>query len=160
MVKKVDKPIRLYVMTIFVVIAYGILPLVSVFPFTGGYLLVGPRFLPFNGSLQVLYDSNGEISMTLLVVTLGLSLLAAGSAIVTFLGVKEGRVATLIFLTLNVAWWFYLVITAMTYNDQASDNLGLGLQLLFPPLWLALVWWNMTRPDIASWLSYQEQLEN
>lgn len=160
MVKKVDKPIRLYAMTIFVVIAYGLLPLVSVFPFSGGYLLLGPRFLPFNGSIQVLYDSNGEISLTLLLVTLGLSLLAAGAAIVTFLGVKEGRAATLIFLTLDVAWWFYLVITAIVFSDQSSNRLALGLQLFFPPLWLGFVWWNMTRSDIGNWLRYQEQLNN
>ena len=157
MVKTVDKPIRLYVMTIFIVIAYGLLPLVSVFPFTGGYLLVGPRFLPFNGSIQVLYDANGEISITLLFVTIGLSFITTASAIVTFLGIKEGRAATLIFLALNVIWWFYLVITAMTISDYGPDRLGLGLQLLFPPLWLAFVWWNMTRPDITSWLKYQEQ---
>lgn len=43
MAKRVDKPIRLYVMTIFIVIAYCVLPLTSVFPFTGGFLAVGPR---------------------------------------------------------------------------------------------------------------------
>jgi hypothetical protein len=61
---------------------------------------------------------------------------------------------------LNVAWWFYLVITAMTYSDRGSDNLDLVSQLLFPPFWLAFVWWNMTRPDIGDWLRYQEQLNN
>ena len=147
-------------MTIFIVIAYGLLPLVSVFPFTGGLLLVGPRFLPFNGSIQVLYDSNGEIPMMLLLVTLGLSLLAVSSAIVTFLGVKEGRAATLILITLDVGWWFYLVVTAMTNSENAPDKLRLGLQLLFPPLWLVFVWWNMTRPDIGNWLRYQEQHNN
>src|SRR5689334_20700521 len=113
MVKRVDKPIRLYVMTIFVVIAYGLLPLVSVFPFPGGYLLVGPDFLPYHGSFQVLYDSSGDISIFLLVVTLSLSLLSVGSSVVAFLGSSEGRVSVLLFLTLNVVWWFYLVLSAM-----------------------------------------------
>ena len=104
MTERVDKPIRLHVITIFIVIAYGLLPLVSVFPFSGGYLLVGPRVLPFNGSIQVLYDSQGEISLFLLVVTLGLSFASVASALVTFAGILEGRVAALTFLTLNVAW--------------------------------------------------------
>lgn len=59
MAKRVDKPIRLYVMTTFVVIAYGLFPFVSVFPFTGGFLIFGPRFLPYNGSLQFLYGVDG-----------------------------------------------------------------------------------------------------
>lgn len=123
-------------------------------------MLVGPRVLPFNGSIRVLYDSNGEISATLLIVTLALSFLSVGAAFVTFLGVKEGKMATVIFLTLNVAWWFYLVIGAIMVNDNATQNLSLVLQLIIPPLWLGFVWWNMTRPDIAAWLAYREKQNN
>lgn len=160
MPKKVDKPIRLYVMTIFIVIAYGVLPMTSVFPFTGGFLLVGPRFLPYNGSFQVLYGPDGDVSPFLLVVTITLCALAAGAAIVTFLGVKEARMATLIVLILDVAWWFFLVISAIMGAERGADALEFGLQLLFPLPWLIFVWWNMTRPDIKAWLDYQSELES
>jgi hypothetical protein len=160
MARKVDKPIRLYVMTIFIVIAYGLLPLVSVFPFTGGFLLVGPRFLPFNGSMQVLYDPQGEVVTALLTVTLGLSLLSVASAVITFLGVREARWPTPILLTLNLVWWFFLVISAIMEPGRPADTIGLVGQLLFPPFWLGFVWWNWLKPDITAWLNYQAELEN
>ncbi len=160
MPKKVDKPIRLYVMTIFIVIAYGLLPMVSVFPFTGGFLLVGPRFLPYNGSFQVLYSPNGEVSQFLLVVTVSLCALAAGAAIITFLGIKEARWATLVLVSLDVTWWFFLMISAMMGAERGADALEFGFELLFPLPWLIFVWWNMTRPDIKAWLNYQSELES
>lgn len=160
MAKRVDKPIRLYVMTIFIAVAYGFMPLFSVFPFTGGFLLIGPRFLPFNGSFQVLYDSNGEIPLFVLVVTLALALLSVGAASVTFFGVREGRWPTLILLTLNVAWWFFLVIGAIMVNENVGVSIELASQLLFPPIWLGFVWWNWTRRDVSDWLDYQAALEN
>ena len=152
MPKRLDKPIRLYVMAIFVVVAYGLMPLVSVFPFAGGFLLVGPRFLPFNGSIQVLYGPNGEISFLVLFVTLALCLFSAGAAIVAFLDIPEGRVATLLFVTLDVVWWFFLVITAIGNTELPDETLRLITQLIFPPLWLTFVWWNFTRSDISSLL--------
>ena len=160
MPKSVDKPIRLYVITIFIVVAYGLMPIVSAFPYGDGLMLIGPRFLPFNGSVIALQDGNGEIPMLLLVVTIGLSLISVGLAVITFFGVGEARWATLVFLTLNVAWWFYLVMDAIMANANSPQSLSWGLQLLFPPLWLGFVWWNWTRPDIKAWLDYQAELSN
>jgi hypothetical protein len=158
MTQRVDKPIRLHVMTIFVVIAYGLLPLISVFPFAGGFLLIGPRFLPFNGSIQVLYGSDGQISLILLVITLALSLSSAASAVVGFLGVSEARVATLLFVTLDVAWWFFLVIVTLIDSDGPSKIQLIG-QLIFPPAWLVFVWWNLTRPDLVAYYRYMATLD-
>lgn len=160
MVKRVNKPIRLYVITIFIFVAYGLFPLVSVFPFTGGLLLVGPRFLPFNGSVLVLQDANGEIPTLLLIITICLCLFSVGAALITFFGVGEARWATLGLLTLNVAWWFYLVISAIIEAGNAPQSYELAMQLLFPPLWLVFVWWNWTRPDIKAWLDYQAKLDS
>jgi len=75
---RVDKPLRIHVLTILIVIAYGVLPLISVFPFGNTLWLLGPRFLPFNGSIQALYGPDGDISPILLVVTLGLSFFSVG----------------------------------------------------------------------------------
>ena len=144
-------------MAIFVVIAYGLWPLVSVIHVARNMVfLIGPRFLPFNGSIQILYDTDGEISLVLLVVTLALGLLSAGSAIVAFSGISEGRTATLLFVTLDVAWWFFLVIIAMSSSD-VPNFIGLLGQLIFPPAWLVFVWWNFTRPDIGAY--YRQEAE-
>jgi len=158
MPKHVDKPIRLHVLTIFIVIAYGFFPLVSTIRFSWGYLLFGPVFLPFNGSIQVLYDSNGEISLFMLVVTIALSLLTVGSAIIAFLGISEGRTGALIFSTLNVAWWSLIVVAAvLKSNDRPGAIIQSVLELLVPPVWLAVIWWNYTRTDISAYLKYMSE---
>lgn len=68
MVKRVDKPIRLYVLAIFIVVAYGLMPFVSVF-FVSKHeaLLIGFRNLQFNGSILVLYDAYGNADIMRLV---------------------------------------------------------------------------------------------
>ena len=138
-------------MAIFVVIAYGILPLMSVMPFGRGFLLFGPWFLPFNGSFQVLYDANGEISPILLGVTLALGLFSAASSVTAFLGLSEGRIGTLLFVTLDVAWWFFLTINAIENVDSPDKALPFITELILPPLWLGFVWWNYTRPEIGAY---------
>ena len=132
----------------------------SYFPAGDWILLLGPRFLPFNGSVLFLYGPNGDVSVILLVITLALSFFSVGSAIVTFLGVAEGRVATLIFVTLDVSWWFFLVIAAiMNSPSDPVDKFGLGTQLIAPPFWLGGVWWNYTRPDMSAWLKYMSEMD-
>lgn len=159
MAKIVDKPIRLYLLTVFIVIAYGLFPLTSVFPVGRDLWLVGPRFLPFNGSVLALYGPDGDISIVLLVVTLSLSFFSIGSTIVAFYGVAEGRTAALIFLTLNLAWWFFLVISSLFYGEGPPNRVvQLIGQLIVPPFWLAAIWWNFTRPDISAWLKYMSEV--
>jgi len=161
MPKHVDKPIRLHVITIFIVLAYGLFPLCSYFPAGHWVVLVGPRFLPFNGSVLALYGPDGGVSIILLVITLALSFFSVGSAIVTFLGVAEGRIATLTFITLDVAWWFFLVIiSVMNTDSDAGSKLELASQLIVPPVWLGFVWWNMTRHDISTWLKYMSEVNS
>jgi len=159
MAKRVDKPIRLHLVTIFIVIAYGVLPLVSAIPFDGRYLLLGPIFLPYNGSVQMLYGPDGDVSLLLLLVTLVLSFFSVGSAIVAFFGVSEGRTAALTFITLDVAWWAFLVTSAvMLSGDRTGVVIHAIPELAIPPVWLAVIWWNYTRPDISAWLLYTSEV--
>jgi len=159
--QRLDKPIRLYALAVFVVVGYGFLPLVSVFPFTGGFLLVGPRILPYNGSIQILYGSSGEASILMIIITLSLGAFAAFSSFLAAAGVREGRTATLLLLTLDVLWWYLVVIIAIVENsDQQQFILEAGSQLLFPPFFLAAVCWNYTRPEIGAYYRYLDQLQD
>lgn len=160
MAKRVDKPIRLYVLAIFIIIAYGLLPIVSVFPFTGGFLLVGPRFLPFNGSIQFLYGPNGEAPFILILISLFLCVFSAASALLVFAGIKEGRVAALTFVTLDVLWWTLLLILAIINNESPGQaSFELATHILFPPIWLIGVWWNFTQPEIGAYYRHQSELQ-
>lgn len=161
MAKNVDKPIRLYVLMVFIVVAYGLMPFVSVvFLDSRTAFLIGFRTLPFNGSILFLYDANGDASPVLIFVSLFLCLFSAASAIWAFYGDWLGRIATLLFVTGDVLWWSCLVIYAI-FDDanSSSDKIGWISQLIFPPMWLGFIWWNFTRPDVNAYYRFKSQGE-
>ncbi len=159
MAKRVDKPIRLYMLAVFIVVAYGLMPLVSVFPITGGIFMVGPMILPFNGSILVLGGPDGQTSFVLVLISLILSAFSAFSAVVAALGFKEGRSAALAFVTLDVLWWTFLVIMAVIQSEDVGPAaMRASLEILIPPLWLAFIWWNYTRPDVRAYYAQQSEL--
>ena len=156
--RRVQKPIRLHVLMIFIVLAYGIMPFVSAFPYSGGFLLIGPHHLPLNGSMYMLYGPEGNAPFLLVCVTLFLCVFSAASAIWAFVGFTEGRTATLIFVTLDVLWWSLLVILALSQSD-IPRFIGLVYELVPPIFWLAFIWWNFTRPDVSEYYRYQSQIQ-
>lgn len=150
--KKVDKPIRLYVLTIFVVLAYGILPFVSTMPFGRGFLLFGPWTLPFNGSIYVLYGADGEAPLILILVSLFLCAFSAAFAVLTFYGINFARIATLVLISLNVLWWTMLAIMVIVEGDlKAGETIRVAMEPLPPFLWLGFIWWNYTRADVVDY---------
>lgn len=155
--QRVDKPIRLYVLAIFIVVAYGILPFISVFFVDASMaLLIGFRNLPLNGSILFLYDSDGEANFALLFVSLFLCVFSAASAIWAFYGDSAGRIATLVFVTLDVLWWTGIVVYAMVNAENSgSDKLGWATQLLIPPIWLGFIWFNFTRTDLSAYYRFK-----
>src|SRR5688572_30171182 len=128
--KRVQKPIRLYVLTIFIIVAYGVMPFISTFPFSGGFVLRrGLWNLPLNGSIIVLYGDDGSASFLLVLVSLFLCVFSAAAAVWAFYGFAEGRAATLIFVTLDVLWWTLLVVNAITQSDlDPSGKIALAIE--------------------------------
>ena len=157
--KRVQKPIRLYVLTIFIVISYGVMPFVSAMPLGGRdfLLVVGFWTLPLNGSFVILFGSEEAPPFFIAVVSLALCVFSAASALWAFYGDQAGRVATLVFVTLDVLWWIGLVLNAIALNGIA-DSLSLVIEP-FPPLgWLSFIWWNFTRADMNEFYAYQSSL--
>ena len=158
--RRVDKPIRLHVLAIFIVVAYGFMPFVATFPYSSGYFLIGLRNLPLNGSIAFLYGPEGDAPFILILVSLFLCIFSAASAIWAFAGDREGRTATLIFISLNVLWWTALVLMAILQNDlPANLILQLVFQIIPPFFWLGFIWWNFTRADISQYYDYQASLQ-
>lgn len=153
---RIDKPIRLHVLTIFIIVAYGIMPFVSVFFIDiRQAFFIGLRNLPFNGSPLVLYDADGSADPLLVSISVILCLFSAASAIWAFYGDSTGRTATLVFLTLDVAWWMGIVVYAMLYSETpGTDKFRWAVELIGPPIWLGFVWWNFTRRDISAYYKY------
>ncbi len=155
--RKPQKPIRLYVLTIFVVLVYGALPLVSTLPFGRGLWLLGIPFLPLNGSIWTMFSSGSDPPFVFVFISLFLSVFAAASAIWAFVGYKEGKYSTLIFVTLDLLWWSVLVIFVIMGSDNpGSTVISLALELIVPPFWLGMIWWNFLRPDVVDYYQQQE----
>ena len=152
MAKRLDKPIRLYVLAVFVVVGYGLLPLVSAFPFSGGGLLVGPIILPLNGSILALTGSYSETPVWVVAISLSLSLFAALASVLAAAGISEARWATLVLVTLDVLWWIFLVVLLVRSSENpAGAGIRASIEIIIPLFWLGFVWWNYTRPDITAY---------
>src|SRR5687768_14967071 len=103
--KRVQKPIRLYVLAIFIVLAYGIMPFISVLPVGREFWLFGLWTLPLNGSILFLWDSDGNgPSFLIVLVSLALCVFSAASAVWAFSDSGAGRAAALTFVSLDVLW--------------------------------------------------------
>ncbi len=159
--KRVQKPLRLYVLAILIVAAYGMMPFVSVFFVSKREVfLIGFQNLPFNGSIYVLFDADGNANIVMIIISVVLCVFAALSAIWAFYGDNAGKVATLVFITLDVLWWMGIVIFAIAVGENGfSDKLGWASQLIGPPIWLGFIWWNFTRPDVKEYYKYQSELQ-
>ena len=159
--KRVQKPIRLYVLAIFIVVAYGLMPFVSVMPVGRDFFLFGLWNLPLNVSIFVLWDSDGNAPpFMIIVVCLALCVFSAASAVWAFYDSRVGRIATLTFVSLDVLWWTILVIVAILESESpGSQALQLVIQPIPPLFWLAFIWWNFTRADVNAYYAYQASRE-
>jgi hypothetical protein len=107
----------------------------------------------------VLYDSNGEAPVLLVIISVLLAVFCAISAIAAFYDLKEGRVAALVLVTADVLWWSFLVIMAIVNNENPGvTSFHFVTHLIIPPFFLAVVWWNFTRPDIGAYYKQQSEV--
>lgn len=138
-------------------IAYGVMPFISVlFIDSRTALLFGVWNLPFNGSIAFLYGPDGEASFILVFISLFLCIFTVGGTIWAFTGDRAGRAAALTFLTADVLWWCGLTVVAITMADvRPSDKIGWILELLAPSIWLGVIWWNFTRPDLNAYYEFK-----
>jgi hypothetical protein len=58
----------------------------------------------------------------------------------------------LIFVSLNVLWWVFLIISAIAYNESKnSEWIRLIPSLIQPVVWLCLTWWYFTRNHVIAY---------
>lgn len=115
--------------------------------------------LALNGSIRFLYGPDGDAPLILILISLFLCVFTATSAVWAFVGDREGKVATLIFVTLDVLWWTLLVILAIVENHLEPDLLLRYIIEMIPPfVWLGFIWFKFTRPDLTAYYDYQASL--
>ena len=156
--KRIQKPIGIYAWAIFIVIAYGLFPLIGMFPVSATRaFFVGVGALPYNGSIQMLLGGDGEANFTVVLVSLFLCVFTVASAIWAWFGPNESRIALLTFLTLNFLWWLYLIVNAMTVVDDRAIMLELAMSLIRPPIFLGVIWWYFTKKDVVAYYRQVQQ---
>jgi hypothetical protein len=156
--KRIQKPIGIYAWVIFIVIAYGLFPLIGMFPISATRaFFVGVGALPYNGSIQMLLNGNGESNFVVVLISLFLCVFTVASAIWAWFGPNESRLALLTFLTLNFFWWLYLIVYAMTVTDDSSMMLELAISLIRPPIFLGVIWWYFTKKEVVAFYKQEQQ---
>ena len=155
--KRIQKPIEITVWAIFAVICYGILPFVGMIPLGNKFFYRGVWALPYNGSIFVLYDQNGEPFMLLIVISLSLCFFTVASAIWAWIGDNEGRIAFLGFATINVIWWMSLVIFSIAVAETKGELVIQSIpNLMIPPIWLGAIWYFFTRESMVAYYKREQ----
>ena len=135
---------------------------------TGVFVICFLLFLNF-GVYQFIQDfvamkqNDNETPLIIAALLLSLDVFCAASAVWAFFGDNAGRIALLIFVSLNMLWSvFVLIIVAASAQPKENGYYDpkiflYGYSLLKPLLLFGLCWWYFTQKDI---LAYYKQDNN
>ncbi len=85
-----------------------------------GFILIRFGLFQFIGYFSAIREANGEVQLPIIVVSLGLCVFTAASTIWAFIGDNLGRLAVLLFVSLNIFWSLFL--GALALSDDSIDN--------------------------------------
>lgn len=137
--KRIQKPIGIYVMTILIFLGLGALQLL--------------------GYLTTIANANGEAPFPIVFVSVFVCMFSGAAAVWAFYGDNLARICLLVFVTGNVMWLAFLIILAISYPTENDKMHGLGLipVLVRPAFWLCLTWWYFTKADVVAY--YRQESE-
>lgn len=129
--RRIQKPIGIYVMAIAVFLVHGCL-----------------QFFTYWWNFQ-LFD--GTLPFAVVFVSLFLCVFTAFSAVWAAIGDNTARIALLIFDSLGVLWWLFLVIVMIANIDSHNfAALGFIVTLVRPLFFLGLCWWYFTKKEVVA----------
>lgn len=130
--RRIQKPIGIYVLCIAVFLVLGIL-----------------QFIRYWVEFQKI--GNEDLPFMMVFIPLFLCGFTAFSAIWAAIGDNLSRIILLIFSSLNVLWWTFLVIMANVYDDSKQlAFLYLTTTLIRPIFVLICCWWYFTKKDVVA----------
>lgn len=134
--KRISRPVGIYVFTIAIFVRLGLF-----------------EFINYWSDIQ---NSDGNVPFVIVFVSLFLCAFTAGSAVWAFYGDDTARIALLIFVSLNVLWMTFLVITAIGYSESNGIEVARLIPGLFQPVaWLIGTWWYFTKSDVVAYYKQQ-----
>jgi hypothetical protein len=130
--KRIDRPIGIYVVTILVIIGYGIFPLISTY--------------------AAISASEEKVPFTLVFISFLLPTFSIGAAIWAFAGDNEGRIALLATVSLNFLWWLFLSIGDVARSETEALNAAfLAIGMIRPVTFFVVFWWYLTKKDVVAY---------
>lgn len=140
--KKLDKPIGLYILTILDFLVLGV--------------------LPFFGNMMQIRGSDEHFPFIIVFVWLFLPVFTAASAVWAYTGDNGGRIALLVFVSLNMLWVVFNALTFIAYDEEGQiKNGGLAINVLLRTgFWMAINWWYLNRKDVVAYFRQQSQASN
>ncbi len=131
-IRRISKPIRVYVLTIILFVRLGVF-----------------QFVRYWSEIQ---NASGNVPFILVFISFFLAGFTMLAVVWAYFGDDLGRIMLLIFVSLNVLWWFFLTISAIANSD--SNNLEwirFTPELIQPTVWLVLTWWYFTKKDVVAY---------
>lgn len=130
--RRIQKPIGIYVLTILIFIRLGVFQLLNYW--------------------YEIQNSDDNLPFTIVFVSLFLTIFTAASAVWAFVGDNSGRIALLIFVSLNVLWWIFLILMAIAFSEsQRLEWLRLIPSLIQPIFCLIITWWYFTKEHVVAY---------
>lgn len=139
--RRIQKPVGIYVFAIAVFIILGVLQFIR-------------YFIEFQ-------NANEDLPFTMVFIPLFLCVFTAASAIWVSFGDNLSRIILLVFVSLNVLWWAFLVIMAVAYDDSKNLAFLRFLPTLIRPLFIFVCcWWYFTKKEVVAYYKQNSELEN
>lgn len=110
-------------------------------------------------------NNEAETPIVIAILLISLDVFCAGSAVWAFFGKNAGRIALLIFASLNMLWSLFVLILMIATAKQDENgyydaNIFLfGYSLLKPLFLFALCWWYFTQKEVIAYYKQDNNYE-
>lgn len=134
--KRIQRPIGVYITTILLVLGAGILPLLSV-------------AVAIQEAHKV---SETDLSFIVVFISIFLPVFSIVTAIWAFTGFNKGRIAVLVFVSLNFLWFVFLgIMNVVNSGEEVRNGVVFFVGLIRPSVFFALFWWYFTKKDVLAY---------
>ena len=137
--QRIRKPEGVFVLTLLIFLNFGV--------------------YQFFSDFSSMRQSENETPLLIAILLISLDVFSAASAVWAFFGDNLGRIALLIFISLNMLWSVFVLIIAVSYENFDEDKFFFLFSLLKPLFLFGLCWWYFTRKDIIAYYKQDNQYE-
>jgi hypothetical protein len=111
--------------------------------------------MPLASVIAGIQNADGDVSFTLVFVSLLLPVFSIGAALWALSGDEAGRISLLAVVSLNFLWWLFLAVISIA-NSESSGEAPVNLVIFVlaairPVAFLICFWWYLTKSDVVAY---------